>query len=260
MRIDITGQRFGKRVVIEFSHRACNGGSLWRCICDCGEIVILQSSSLRKGRSRSCGSLFCRKNLFGPNFGKRGKDTPNFLDLTGQKFERWTVLALSKRTRIKKNGQIIYYWQCRCQCGIVREVSGISLRRGTSKSCGCYAREKASETCKTRVGVLNSNFGKRGNQVWNFKGYNRNRPRNRDFELWRTLVFKRDDYTCKKCKTKGGTLCAHHIKPWLDFLEARFDKDNGITLCNGCHLLFHKIFGFKGFGPGDIKLFLRIME
>ena len=54
------------------------------------------------------------------------------IDLTGQKFGRWEVLAYSER---KANGK--HYWKCQCSCGTIRSVNGENLRDGTSKSCGC---------------------------------------------------------------------------------------------------------------------------
>lgn len=56
-------------------------------------------------------------------------------DLTGQAFGRWTVIAYSgKRWSVP-------LWECRCECGAVRVVLESGLKRGTSKSCGCWARD-----------------------------------------------------------------------------------------------------------------------
>lgn len=52
---------------------------------------------------------------------------------------------------------------------------------------------------------------------------------------WRSAVFKRDDYTCEHCKTRGGVLHAHHIKPWATNPDYRYDVANGLTLCEQCH-------------------------
>lgn len=56
--IDITGQRFGRMLVLgKASEPAVNGGSLWRCICDCGQEKTVNSGCLRRGNTKSCGCL-----------------------------------------------------------------------------------------------------------------------------------------------------------------------------------------------------------
>lgn len=62
---------------------------------------------------------------------------------------------------------------------------------------------------------------------------------------WRTSVFEKDNYTCQKCNTTGGNLNAHHLNSWHWFEEGRYDTDNGVTLCVGCHTAFHKEYGYK---------------
>ena len=59
-----------------------------------------------------------------------------FEDLTGQKFNRWTVI---KRVENNKSGQA--QWLCRCECGTERVLISTWLKRGGSKSCGCLAKE-----------------------------------------------------------------------------------------------------------------------
>lgn len=72
---------------------------------------------------------------------------------------------------------------------------------------------------------------------------------------WRQRIFIRDDFTCQKCKRRGGELHAHHIKSFSKLLEEvrqnlplyslydgamvytpLWDTDNGITLCKKCHI------------------------
>lgn len=58
--IDLTGQRFGKLVVIEYAGRNERRESLWRCMCDCGNESIVRGDVLRRGTTKSCG---CGKGL-----------------------------------------------------------------------------------------------------------------------------------------------------------------------------------------------------
>lgn len=61
----------------------------------------------------------------------------NYIDLTGQKFGRWTVIS---RAPSKPNSQATY-WLCDCQCGKRKAVNSSALRGGISKSCGCLRIE-----------------------------------------------------------------------------------------------------------------------
>lgn len=63
-------------------------------------------------------------------------------DLTGRMFGRWLVLYQVK-DYISKSGQRQPMWMCECQCEkhTKRAINGYSLKRGDSKSCGCYYNE-----------------------------------------------------------------------------------------------------------------------
>ena len=58
--IDLTGQRFGHLLVIEYAGRNERRESLWRCQCDCGNESIVRGDVLRRGTTESCG---CGKGL-----------------------------------------------------------------------------------------------------------------------------------------------------------------------------------------------------
>lgn len=74
----------------------------------------------------------------------------NLIDLTGMVFGRLTVLE--KRPSVKSStGQFLTYWKCRCACGKVVEIHSNSIRRGLSKSCGCFYAE--------RIKVINVKHG-----------------------------------------------------------------------------------------------------
>ena len=52
--MDITGQRFGRLVVVERAENDRNGTAQWLCHCDCGAEKIVKGINLR-GQTRSCG-------------------------------------------------------------------------------------------------------------------------------------------------------------------------------------------------------------
>lgn len=53
--LDLTGQRFGRLVVIRRAKNASDGKTQWLCKCDCGNAVVVRSSHLRDGNTKSCG-------------------------------------------------------------------------------------------------------------------------------------------------------------------------------------------------------------
>lgn len=63
---------------------------------------------------------------------------PAFIDLTNQRFGRFTVISQAETVRERTR------WKCRCDCGNMREVIGATLRRGASKSCGCFQKDHPS--------------------------------------------------------------------------------------------------------------------
>lgn len=53
--IDLTGQRFGRMVVIERADNSADGRARWLCRCDCGQSKTVLGEHLKKGRTKSCG-------------------------------------------------------------------------------------------------------------------------------------------------------------------------------------------------------------
>jgi hypothetical protein len=62
-------------------------------------------------------------------------------DIAGKRFGK--LLAIEKSGKDKSGS---YLWICRCDCGNEVIVSGNSLRKNHTKSCGCIQKESAKET------------------------------------------------------------------------------------------------------------------
>lgn len=67
--IDLTGQRFGRLLVIELAP-GYKKSTHWICKCDCGKIVVVWGQSLRKGNTTSCGCY--HREIAGGNFKTHG--------------------------------------------------------------------------------------------------------------------------------------------------------------------------------------------
>jgi hypothetical protein len=124
--IDLTGQRFGRLVVVERAENNKNGSARWNCKCDCGEYVLIKSTNeLTSGKRKSCGCLNSECHV---------------IDLVGQEFGRWRVIERSVN-KIYLDGHTKSMWLCECACGKRKIVASNSLRSGHSKSCGCLKSE-----------------------------------------------------------------------------------------------------------------------
>ena len=64
---DLTGKRFGRLTVVSFAGRNKYNRSLWNCLCDCGNQKIVNSNSLKRGLTKSCGCLDKEKHITHPN-------------------------------------------------------------------------------------------------------------------------------------------------------------------------------------------------
>ena len=65
---------------------------------------------------------------------------PRFVDLTGRRYGRLTVIGFAGR-----RGRELYSL-CQCDCGTVVHVHRGSLNRGVTRSCGCLHSEVSSAT------------------------------------------------------------------------------------------------------------------
>lgn len=136
-RRDITGERFGRLVVLSFDgYREAPRSdgrrrSYWRCRCDCGEVVAIRRDLLTGGGRKSCGCLF------------RGRDRGGrqIKDRTGDICGEWTVVSRAEDGKTR-SGKRLVRWLCRCSCGTERVFSSIRLSDKMSNSCGCVVSRK----------------------------------------------------------------------------------------------------------------------
>ena len=252
---DLTGQKFGRLVVIEQaeSSRSLNGKNRirWRCQCDCGNDTTVIGSNLISGSIKSCG-CFRREHM----------SKKQFKNLIGQKFGRLTVLEFVKID----SGHAV--WKCLCNCGNKLNVLSNNLRNGNTKSCGCLRHKDLQNQKFGRLTALESiGTDKWGGVIWkclcecgkyttvvghyltdgnttscgcwwrethsgenhhNWKGGITSLAsqirHSIESKLWRKQVFERDSYTCQHCHQVGGNLIAHHLNLFSDIM-----KEHNIT-------------------------------
>ena len=144
---DLTGQRFGRLLVLQFTDKINNDKrKIYKCKCDCGNICEVSSHNLSNGSTKSCGCLNIQKMR------QRGLDSKR--DLTGQKFGKLTVIEDSGRRG--KKGQV--YWLCKCDCGKETQVYGQNLLHNKVLSCGCLKQSKGQYKIQQILKENNINY------------------------------------------------------------------------------------------------------
>ena len=103
--------------------------------------------------------------------------THGFIDLTGQKFGRLTVLKQNGKD--KWGGSL---WLCLCECGKQKTIKSNLLRRGCTRSCGCLQYETRGDNGKSNIkhGLSKTIEYNRWKQM-NERCSNENHPQYKDY-------------------------------------------------------------------------------
>jgi hypothetical protein len=129
-----------KRQVEDYEYTNGKRKAQWLCDCNCGNTdIIVVGSKLKSGRVKSCGC-----NNYNHTSKVRVKE-----DLTGHQFGRLTVLSQAEDYVCTK-GSRYAQWLCECNCENHTRVTVAqrSLKKGTTTSCGCVAKEILSQRSK----------------------------------------------------------------------------------------------------------------
>lgn len=135
MKNDLTGKRFGKLLVEAPSEKRKNGYTMWRCRCDCGNEILVESRHLKRNTIHDCGCvprMKIRQDLLGKRFG---------------------MLQVLEATNERSSGGDII-WMCKCDCGNITKAASSLLLRGGKKSCGCLVKPPLKDLTGQHFGSL----------------------------------------------------------------------------------------------------------
>lgn len=122
----LIGQKFHRWTVLERDLEKKKQGikaAYWICQCNCGTIRSVEASSLRMGKSKSCGCYHSEITA---------KINPPS-DISNQRFGK---LVAKSNTMKLDNSTKTYLWNCDCDCGQHKVVSVALLKAGHCLSCG----------------------------------------------------------------------------------------------------------------------------
>lgn len=232
------GQRFGRLVVVEKAHKDKWNDVFWKCICDCGNEKVIRGRNMSENRTKSCGclskELLIERNKSpegrqkvseattgerNPMYGRRGENNPNFGKKCPEHSERMKGYNPSEETR--------------------KKIS--EGKRG--KNNPMYGmRKELSPSYNPSISDIDR----------------QDRRAYPEYDEWRINVYKRDNYTCQCCgDSKGGNLNAHHLEAYRNNPDMRTLLENGLTLCEECHVDFHRQYGYGNNTNEQFEEFMR---
>lgn len=115
-KLNLIGKRFDKLIVIESIPPIYQ-----KCMCDCGNEVIVETSNLMNHNTQSCGC-----------YQRQRTSEASFKSLIGQRFGKLVVME-----RVENNRFNHVCYKCKCDCGGGAIVDASNLRGGHTNSCGC---------------------------------------------------------------------------------------------------------------------------
>jgi len=147
---------------------------------------------------------------------------PAFVDITGHKYGR-----LLAKEYVGKGAYGKHAWLCVCECGSAKTFSSNVLRRGTTKSCGCYMREVSAENMRKTGAVTGRINGKMSAK----HGHSAN-GRTPTYTTWQAMKDRCDTPSTNSYELYGGrgvTICDR----WRDFrhfLADMGERPEGMSL------------------------------
>lgn len=224
---------------------------------ECNKEIRIRSDYINKHKGK-CHSCINREVMNRPE-----RRQINLNSLIGRKHSEETRLKRSLSLKGRKRPLEVIERIRKSNTGKKRtpeQLLKLSMRmKGKRTRLGCKLtdeqRKKLSDAHKTPEYI--KKYGRENN--WNWKGGSGKllfdiRSSVKSIQ-WRKDIFLRDKFTCVFCKEIGGkSLNAHHIHRFKDMIneyniktyedamncEELWNIDNGITLCNFCHIHVHK--------------------
>ena len=199
------GERRGHFVVISISNEKSNGRKSWNLLCDCGKIVVKETSSVNKLVNTS-------------NCGCKGRMKSTLSLKEGDVLGCFTVLSIHSRN------EGVVRWNCVCSCGAQAIKTTSSLVTGENKFCNnckiAYSRtptysswEAARARCNNPANHAYEFYGGRGIKMcheWN------------DFQTFLKDMGEHPHNFVLDRTDPNGNYCKENCR-WVDRSESSFN-------------------------------------
>lgn len=130
------GYHFGHLTVTDDTGIRKNGYKVWKCVCECGGEICLDTRYIQRQTITDCGCLTAT--------------TPGQVDISGMRYGK--LVCLYPTDERDRNGNTL--WFCHCDCGNTCRAAIGSLRAGYKKSCGCLSHPPLKDFIGKQFGSL----------------------------------------------------------------------------------------------------------
>lgn len=139
---DITGKKFHNLTALKYIKNDKFGKAMWECLCDCGNIKVINSSSLIAGLTHSCGCY------------KRVSLSKGYKELSGS---WWHKLEKSATIRNYEFAiDIKYMWELLEKQNFKCSLSGVDIKVFSNNDC-CKKQTASIDRINPQFGYLKEN-------------------------------------------------------------------------------------------------------
>lgn len=222
---DLTGERFGRLLVIKLIGRNKKRIYIWLCKCDCGNIKEVPMAYLTSGHTKSCGCL--KKNWF--------EERPLYKGIIKNNIPLYDTYAYQidwceevRRDPIDNDLLQVKCFYSDCRKWHTPKLTDVKRRiMALNDNITGEQHFYCSDECKKLCPI----FWKVNYQAGHPKSQDNYRPYQKE---WSDMVLEAANYKCEICGSNEN-LIAHHIKPVKTHPHLQADVDNGVCLCRECN-------------------------
>jgi len=250
LKDDISGNRYGKLLVIKRIENHPTNGVQYYTRCDCGREKVISRTAIIYHGQTSCGICEKVEDLTGHIFNrltviKRIENKwdnacwltqcicGNFVEVTttylknghtkscgclqreyALSFENMEGKVFGRWTIIKdyRDDNSLRHTIAECECGTIKEINITNLKSGDSTSCGCYRDEKTKQRCG------------RNHSGWNGTSELRKFLRDK-IKNWKKKSLEHFNYKCVICDN-SNSLRVHHLYPYYKLIKDTLNNLN----------------------------------
>lgn len=164
-------------------------------------------------------------------------------NFVGQRFDR--LLVIEKVPSIYSGRSAKSRFKCKCDCGVIKDINGASLKNGVTRSCGCLRKDINKLNLKGKPSATRLKFGQSSfNKLYSQYKISA-RKTNKPFTLLKDIFEKIVSNNCYYCgafpstRLKLKNSYGEYVFNGIDRVNnlKGYTEDNVVTCCKMCNYM-----------------------